>query len=234
VAPAVRIVNPAKHFMGDFFGQLWRTLRPGTLLLICTTSSLGLLSMFGGKMGLFSLPHLFAVGPDAFWQGKVWVLVTHAFLPVGIFDLVMNGLMLIMIGHWLERYWSKWELWSFCLIVAAGPGVAKLLLAPIDRIAIYGTLTLSLGLLAALYRLSGDERVLFMGVVEVTMKQFVAIAAILDVILLFSMCGMPWTSSLADLMAWPTGWYYLSLRWKVAMRGSSRKIESTRTRRLEL
>jgi membrane associated rhomboid family serine protease len=220
--------------MGDFFGQIWRNLRTGTLVLICTTIGLGLLSMIGIKTHLFNLPHLLAVGPDAFWQGKVWVLVTHAFLPVGVFDLVMNGLMLIMIGNWLERYWSKWDLWLFCLVVAAGAGIAKLLIAPIDRAAVYGTLTLSLGMLAALYRLCGSERIMFMAVSEMSMRQFVMVVTVLDIVMLFCMGCMPWTSSLATLAAWPVGWFYLSLRWKWAMSGPSRTVESNRVRRLEL
>lgn len=220
--------------MRDVFRQLWKTLHGGTIGLLVVIILVTALALVGKVSGQFSMPEWLAMDPSGFLKGKIWVVVSHAFLPVGPVDLIFSGLMVLMMGIWIERFWSASELWIYSLLVAAGTGVAKLLLLPVDNTIIHGVMPLSIGLLAAVFRLCGHERVLFMGVMEMTVRQLVILIMVLDIIILFTACGVNLTSSLAVLAAWPAGWFYLSLRWRWIKAGSSQKVETSRTRRLEL
>jgi membrane associated rhomboid family serine protease len=220
--------------MIQVFKQLWKTLGGGTLGLLGVVLGLGVANLAARMLGWVNLAEWLAMDPSAFWHGWLWVLVTHAFLPAGPWDIILNGMMLLMLGAWIERSWSKTELWLYALLVAAGTGAAKLLLHPVDASMIYGTLPLSIGLLAALSRLFGPERILFMGVIEMTIRQFALCVLVIDTILMLTTCGMTLTSALAVLAAWPAGWFYLTLRWNYIKSGAAQKVESSRTRRLEL
>jgi membrane associated rhomboid family serine protease len=220
--------------MNEFFKQLWANLRTGTIVLVSVLLALFLIKAFGQMTKQYDLAAWLALNPATFWKGRIWTIVTHAFLPASIVDIVLTGLMIAMLGTWIERFWSKTDLWLYCLVVAAGTGVVHLLVGLLAPSITYGTLPLAFGMLVAVTKLCGHERVTLAGGVTMTVRTFAYIILALDFIFILLTTGFAILGCLAAASAWGVGWLYLTCYWKYQMSGPSQKVESKRIRRLEL
>jgi membrane associated rhomboid family serine protease len=172
--------------------------------------------------------------PHGFWHGRIWTVVTHAFLPANVIDLLFNGLFLFMLGVWIEKAWSRFELWGFCLLSALATGLFRVAVTPGSQVILFGTMPLVFGLLVAWARLFGHERLLFMGVWEMTVRQCALLVGIIDIIIMATCPCFGWINCLAVCMAALGGWLYLTLRWKRNLAARSQAVNSERISRLEL
>jgi membrane associated rhomboid family serine protease len=213
--------------MKETIQRFFQVLTPGTAVLLAAVTVGFVLDMVGASSWLM-------LGPRGFWHGKVWTVVTHAFIPASVMDLLFNGLFLFMLGTWIERVWSRYELWAVCLLSALATGLFKVAVAPGDEALLFGTLPLALGLLVVWARLFGHEKVLFMGVWEMTVRQCALLIGIIDILVMATCPCFGLVNSLAVIMAAVVGWVYLTLKWKWNLRAPARTVDSNRISRLEL
>jgi membrane associated rhomboid family serine protease len=213
--------------LGRQFGEV---MRPGTFALLVAIA-------LGWVLELIGLHSWFYLDPHQFWQGKLWTVLTYAFVPAGMADFILGGLWIFMIGLWLEKVWSPLELWTFCMLSVLATGFCKALICLISPVAngiLLGTMPITFGLLMAWARLFGHDRILLMGGWEMSVKRCAfLVAAINAVVLLTSPCfGL--INGLAVCLAALAGWFYLGWRWKRQLSASCQKIDNRRISRLEL
>ena len=113
-----------KHFWQRFLAAL----TPGVRTVLGLLAAVYLAATVGTLLHAFNLQDWLEVSGPKFWSGQIWRLATYALLPAGIMAFVMNGIALVMLGGMLERHWSRGEFWRYCLVTAAGAGLAKVLL----------------------------------------------------------------------------------------------------------
>ena len=89
-----------------------------------------------------------------------------------------------------------------------------------------------LGLLAAWDRLYSRERIILLGMGEISVRQAAVIVAVIEVLIL--LCGWGWVSTLAMIFGGVVGWMYLFVRGKHALNRRSQVLDSARMARLEL
>ena len=217
-------MNPALRFL--------TALPPGVRALLVFLTVLGMAGAMGNFSKAYDLHAALALSPPAFWKGQVWQAVTYALLPAGIFDFLMNGFMLAVLGAWVERAWSRRGLWTYCLITAMGTGLAKAVLTPSSNDVLTGTGGVVLGLIAAWVRLCGNGRVQLLGVGEMPVRQTAALVAAATLGLAFATAGL--MNALVAFSGALVGWLYLSVRWKFNSSQRSRIVVNERVSRLEL
>ncbi|HOW65115.1 MAG TPA: rhomboid family intramembrane serine protease [Candidatus Paceibacterota bacterium] len=213
--------------MKAFFKRFFEVLTPGVAWVLMTILLGYVLSRCG------AIPLLWIVPSDVM-KGHVWRLVTHAFVPTSFFELIFNGLFIVMIGYWLGRVWSCRELYLFCVLSALATGVVKMALGFWDNRGLFGTLPLTFGLLVAWARMFGHEKVLFMMLWEMSIWQVAVLIAILDIIMMAGCPCFGWANLLAVCGASAASWLFLSLRWKRNLGYESRPQSNQRIHRLEM
>jgi len=218
--------------MRRFWHRYVASLTLGVRVLLLVLAVLYLAAWTGKISRSYDLYGWLGLSPSAFWKGRLWTVVTYALLPAGLTDLLFSGFMIGWLGANVERAWSRWGLWSYCALTAAGGGVAKILLARFDPSLITGPAPVVYGLLVAWMRLSGHERVLAWFGGETTVFRVGLVLMALSVVFLLSSAG--WVNASIVLGGALAGWLYLSLRWKLNRARPDYPVESQRIRRLEL
>jgi membrane associated rhomboid family serine protease len=94
---------------------------------------------------------------EALGQGKLWQLVTYAFLHQNLLHVLFNGLGLWVFGTELEKLWGARSFLLYCLLCAVWAGVAHALLDPW----LSGRPTAVMGASGAVYGLMGAYGLLF-------------------------------------------------------------------------
>ena len=87
-------------------------------------------------------------------------------------------------------------------------------------------------LLAAWYRLYGHERLLLLGIGEISVRQAVTLVALVDVLISWFCLG--WLSTVAMISGGVVGWLYLFFRGKHNLNRRSQVVDSDRIALLEL
>lgn len=176
-------------------------------------------------------PWLGLNGP-AFWHGRIWPIATYAFLPATFFDFLFNWLIVLFLGAYIEKVWSRRQLWVYCLISTVGAGTAKVLLDPSGPSLMVGTTPIVFGLLAAWGSLFANERVLFWFIWDMTVRQAAIVLTIISALLMLPCAGVKTVAimlcgGLAALLA-------LWVQSRFVRSRSSRPFVSERMGRLEL
>jgi len=170
--------------------------------------------------------------PPLVKKGEVWSLVTYAFLPLGIVDWVVSLFWLSTLVGVIGRNWSSGELWGYCLLAAGFGGVVVVAVNPPMQFGLAGNGAIIFALLAAWYRLYGRERLVLLGVGEMSVRQAAIIVAVVEFLVSFFCLG--WLITLAMMSGGVVGWFYLFLRGKHALNRRSQIVDSERIARLEL
>jgi membrane associated rhomboid family serine protease len=166
------------------------------------------------------------------WSGQIWRLVTYALLPAGILDFLMNGIALVMLGGLLERHWSRGQFWLYCLVAAAGAGLAKILLHHFSPMPLVGAAPMMFGLLIGWGFLCGRENITIMPFGEMTVWKLVLVASAVSFLIMFFTAGL--VTAIIMSAGGLAGWLYLWLKHKWLMSRASRVAHSERISRLEL
>jgi membrane associated rhomboid family serine protease len=177
------------------------------------------------------LPWL-AFSPQLVWKGQVWRLLSYAFVPAGILDWLVSLFWLTTLVCVLARNWHGRELWLYCLLSTLA---ASLLLTLIQRPGsgmVAGNGAMILALLVAWERLYRRERIVLLGMGEMSVRQAAVIVAAIEVLLLF--CGSGLLVTLAMIFGGAVGWLYLCVRGKSALNRRSQVLDSARMARLEM
>lgn len=218
--------------MGNFRPRFLASFTPGVRILVCLLTAAYLADVLGKSIGAYALADWLALSGPEFWSGQFWRLVTYALLPAGIMDFAMNIIALVMLGGMIERIWSRGELWRYCIVAAAGAGVAKVLLQSSVPLALTGAAPMIFGLLIAWGFLCGYERISIVVFGETTVWKLVLIASSISLTVMFLTSG----SATAMILAagGGAGFLYLWLQRKRLMSRPGCVAHSDRISRLEL
>jgi len=153
-------------------------------------------------------------------------------VPSGILDFLFNGVMIAWLGSFLERAWSRRELWSYCLVVTLGGGLIKVVLQPFTLSPLIGATPLVFGLLAARIRLSGAEQGFLGSMPEAPARRRILLVAAITFLLMAASAGL--LNAGVMLGGGLVGWVYLSCRWKLNRMRQGEPVTAERIARLEL
>jgi membrane associated rhomboid family serine protease len=175
----------------------------------------------------------FGLSPALVWKGQVWRIVSYAFFDAGILGWAVFLFWLITLTCILARDWSVKSYWAFCLCAAFGGALPFILFFPQADVRLMGATAVVFGLLVAWDRNYRHERILMLGLGEVSVRQAALIIAIVNLLITFFSCG-GWPAALSMVCGGGAGWVYLAVGQKRVMSRGSRIVESERVARLEL
>src|SRR5262249_25868344 len=148
-----------------------------------------------------------AFSPGLVWKGQVWRLLTYAFLPNGIVDWVVSLFWLATLVCVLRRNWSGRELWIYCILSTLATSVLLALVQQPGACPIVGNGAIILALLAAWCRLYGCERIILLGLGELSVRQAAGIVALIVGLILLFCVG--WLATVGMIFGGIVGWFYL-------------------------
>ena len=212
----------------DFLGSLPR----GAFVLVLLYGAGFLLALAGHYTHTVELYAWLGLSPAAAWKGEVWRFVTYAFLPNGVVDWAVSLFWLATLVAVLGRNWSAVELWVYCLLATMAGALVVALVKPGMHLGVAGNGAMIFALLAAWYRLYGRERLILLGLGELSVRQAALLIAGLEV--LISLFCLGWFVTLAMMGGGVVGWLYLVLRGKHSLNRRSQVLDSERIARLEL
>jgi len=208
-------------------------ITPGTLVILGVLTFFFILRLVGSFTRLFDTMDWFALTGPGFWKGRVWTMVTYALVPASILELLFNWTFIVFIGCYLERVWSKGQLWVVSTLSIIVVGSVKVLLFPSNPGILVGTAPVVFGLLAAWGWVFAHERVLFWFMWEMSIRQ----AAILFIGISYVVMAFSCTGFLdATIMACGAlgGLGYVWVHQNLVRAQPSRTVTSNRIGRLEL
>jgi membrane associated rhomboid family serine protease len=216
-----------KNLFRNYFSSL-----PWGMSLFLLIFVLGFpVAWIGHRAQLFDLYGWLALTPALVWKGQVWRIVTYAFLPAGPLDWAISLFWLATLVSVLGRNWSARGFWGYCLLGALAGGLFILLLKPGMQFVV-GSAAMIFALLVAWDWLYRNERLILLGIGEISVRQAVILIAIINSLILFFCSG--WFRMLAMWCGGVAGWLYLFVRWKLVMGKTGRQVRSERVARLEL
>jgi membrane associated rhomboid family serine protease len=187
----------------------------------------------GHRLHLFELYDSLALNPALVWKGQVWRVFTYAFLPYGPVDWMVSSFWLATLVSLLGRNWSGLGFWTYNLLAALSGATWFLLLAPHLPGQVVGAGAMIFALLIAWDRIYKNERLLLLGIGEVSVRQAVILVAIIDSVIMFFCCG-GWFYMVGMWCGGAFGAAYFLVRGKRIMRGEGQALNSERIARLEL
>jgi membrane associated rhomboid family serine protease len=208
------------------------TLTPGVRVIVAILALMGLAAMIGVFSRVYDLYSGLALSGASFWKGHVWTIVTYALLPAGIWDFLFNWIVILFLGVWLERVWSRSQLWLCCLAAIFAAGLAKVVLQPSGPLGMVGTMPVVFGLLAAWGRLFANEKILFWFIWEMTVSQAAIMMTVIGFVIMLPCAGLVNASIM--LCGAPAGLLHVWLCGKITHGLTCQTVTSERMGRLEL
>ena len=173
------------------------------------------------------------LAPALVWKGEVWRTVTYALLTGGVLGWAINLFWFATLICILRNDWSSLNFWLLILISAFGGALPLVLLTPTTNVPLLTSGAIVFGLLAAWDRHYHRERILMLGIGEVSVRQAALFVAGLNAVICFFTCG-GWLFTLSMFCGGVAGWLYLVIGQKRVMSRGSKVVESQRVARLEL
>ena len=203
----------------------------GRVLVLCY--ALGYpMALLGQVTHTIDLYEWLGLWPSLVRKGEVWCVLTYAFLPNGLIDWVISLFWLATLVSIMGRNWTGRELWTYCVLATVvGAGIV-VIGEPRRMSGVVGNPAMIFGLLAAWYRLYGRERLVLLGVGEISVRQAVGLVTLIEV--LITWYGLGWFVTLAMMGGGAASWLFLVVRGKQAMNRRSQVMDSQRIARLEL
>ena len=173
------------------------------------------------------------LSPALVWKGQVWRVVSYALLAGGVVAWVVNFFWLATLVSILARDWSSKTFWAYCLVAAFAGAVPIVLIAPQADVRVFSAGAIIFALLVAWDRLYRRERLLMLGLGEVSVRQAAIVIAVINAVITFFSCG-GWLFTLSMMCGAVAGWIYLAIGQRRVMSRPSQVAESERIARLEL
>ena len=189
-------------------------------------------ALLGNYTGAFHLYTLLGLSPALVWKGQLWRILSYAFLPAGILDWVVTLFWFATFIGAVGRSSSARQFWTYCLIAAAAGALPIALLQHGRTAPIVGATAIIFALLVAWEHDHRTERILLLGIGEVTVRQAAVGIALISILLLWINAGGVQTLSM--LCGGVAGWIGLSARDRLRMRRPAGLSRSERVARLEL
>jgi membrane associated rhomboid family serine protease len=215
-----------KTLVRNFFSSL-----PFGTRLFLLIYAAGLVAWLGVYLHWFDAYQWLALSPALVWKGQVWRVVSYAFLPNSPLDWILSLFWLATLVSILGRNFSALGFWAYSLLSAVATALFVLLLQPKWPVPVAGCGGMTFALLVAWDRLYRRERLILLGIGEISVRQAVILIAIINSLILFFcswflMLGM-WCGGIA-------GWIYFLASSKRLMDRRSAPVQSERIARLEL
>jgi membrane associated rhomboid family serine protease len=207
------------------------SLPTGARALLLLTAFAFPLSVFGSRLGLFDLYAGFGLSPVLVWKGQLWRLVTYAILPLGFIDWLISLFWLATLVSIVGRHWSSGMLLSYCLTAAAAGSSVLVLLIPDSETLYTGWHAITFGLLVAWYRIYGREKLVLLGIGEISVRHAAVLVGIMELLLL--LC-LGWPFIVSTLMGGAAGGCSLAISKRRVLSRPGQAVESERIARLEL
>ncbi len=167
------------------------------------------------------------------WKGQFWRLASYAFFTAGVLGWAINLFWFATLIGLLRNDWSSLNFWMFCIVAAVGGALPIILFSPHDERIFLGAGALIFALLVAWDRLYKRERIMMLGIGEVSVRQAALFVAGLNAVICFFSCG-GWLFTLSMVCGGVAGWLYLAIGDKRVMSRGGKIIGSERVARLEL
>jgi membrane associated rhomboid family serine protease len=216
--------------MNPTVGQSLASLRWAARWLLLTFALAFPIVMAADAAGFSQLHFALPLVPSLVWKGQLWRLISYSFLPAGIVDWFVSLFWLTTLVLVVGKNWSGRTLWIYCLLTALGGALPIVLLSRVPLVV--GNGAMAFGLLVAWERIYGRERILLLGLGEMSVRQAAICVAIINLIILW-FCQGPFVT-FSMLCGGVAGWLYFTAGMKRTARQSGRTVESGRITRLEL
>ncbi len=217
-----------KSLFRNFFGSL--PLGARLLLLVYL---LGFpLALAGHATHTFELYNWLGLSPALVWKGQVWRMVTYGFLPAGVIDWVVGTFWLATLVLVVGRSWTSLGLWGYCVLGILAGALPIVLLKSGMEGGLVGIAAMVFALLVAWDWLFRNERLILLGIGELSVRQAAMLIAIINSIILVLCVG--WFFMLAMWCGGLAGGFWLWIRSKLFLGKTARQLSSDRMARLEL
>jgi len=216
--------------------ELWQrfilSLTPGVRWAVSIWTALFLAAIVLGALKVINLAGWLGFsGPDL-WHGQVWRLLSYALLPGSICNWLTNAFVVICFGGMLERVWLPRDFFLYCAIAAAGAALADAALQPSSPAMLLGPTPVAFAVLLAAGRVCANEPMLIPPSFQLTVRQLVAVFALISLVMTFFAGG--WVNTVILLAGGGSGLLYLWLRSEVGQPRDAQSVVSQRINRLEL
>ena len=183
--------------------------------------------------GRSALLDWFGLKPAGVWHGELWRIVTYELLAASVLAWAINLFWFATLISILRNDWSALSFWIYVLVTAIGGALPLLLIFPHAEWATTGAGAVVTGLLVAWERFYRRERLVMLGLGEMSVRQAAVFILCLNGVITFFSCG-GWLFTLSMFCGGVAGWLYLVIGQKRVMSRGSKVVESQRVARLEL
>lgn len=222
-----------KQSVKNLFKNFIASMPVGPRLLILIYAIAFPLAYAGSALHVFDLYAWFGLCPALVWKGQVWRVLTYGLLPAGPVDWLIGTFWLATLASILGRNWSSLGFWGYCLLGIFAGAVPVVSFKPGMQGIVAGGLAMVFALLVAWDRFYRNERLILLGIGEVSVRQAAIVMAIINSVVVFFSCG-GWFLMLAMWCGGVAGWLWLATRAKIFHGKSAQEIRSERIARLEL
>jgi len=219
--------------MSKLIRNFFSGLPAGVKLLVLVYVVTGAITLGGLYTDAFYLYLWLGLSPERVWHGEVWRVVTYGFLPAGAVDYFVSGFWLFTLVSLVGRNWTGRGFWGYCLLGMIGGALPILIFRPGMTAFVAGSAGMIFALLAAWDWFYRRERIMLLGIGEISVRQAVILVWIIDSVILFFSCG-GWFIMLSMWCGGVVGWLWLTLRAKLFLGKTPQQIRSERVARLEL
>jgi membrane associated rhomboid family serine protease len=191
----------------------------------------GLVAWLGVYFKWFNVYHWLALSPALVWKGQLWRMVSYAFLPSCLLEWIISMFWFATLVSILGRNFSARGFWAYSLMGALAAALFIVLLQPRSSFSVAGCGGMIFAQLVAWDQMYRRERLLLLGLGEISVRQAAILIAIINsVILVFS----SWFLMLAMWCGGLAGWIYFLVSSKRLMGRRAGQMASERIARLEL
>jgi membrane associated rhomboid family serine protease len=173
------------------------------------------------------------LNPSLVWKGQVWRFLTFDLVAVGILGWAINLFWFATLISILRNDWTSLRFWIYCLVGGIGGAVPLLLIFPKLDLPITGAGAMVCALIVAWDRYYHRERIIMLGLGEVSVRQAAIFIILLNAVITFFSCG-GWQFTLSMFCGGAAGWLFLVIGQQRVMSRGSQVVESQRAARLEL
>jgi membrane associated rhomboid family serine protease len=184
------------------------------------------------RLGFIDLYSWMVLTPEGVWRGEVWRLVTYGFFAGGIVDWVIHLFWLVTLVSVVGRNWSGRSFWMFALMAIVAGAVPLVLARPGSAVGFTGCAALIFALLVAWDRIYRRERLVLLGIGEISVRQAAVLIGIIEILIVLFCFGL--VTLLSMMCGGVAAWIYFAVRHRFIMGRASRTIPSERMARLEL
>jgi membrane associated rhomboid family serine protease len=166
-------------------------------------------------------------------KGEIWRALTFELISASVLGWAINLFWFATLINILRNDWTSLRFWIFCSVSALGAAIPMLLMFHEVNAFFSSGWAIVCALLFAWERFYRRERIIMLGLGEVSVRQAAFFIIGLNAVITFFGCG-GWQFTLSMLCGGATGWLFLLIGQRRVMSRGSQIVESQRVARLEL